>query len=88
MHVIIVGFARAMMIKFLGIDNYLVVLLSLIFFGVTIPIVFYNLVGKKYLWFLFSTRKYVSDHQPQRKEPPVRTADLRIPPLPSTVNNI
>ncbi|MGZ3905099.1 MAG: acyltransferase family protein [Bacteroidia bacterium] len=88
MHVIIVGFARAILIKLLGVDNYLVILVSLIFFGVTIPIAFYNLVGKRYLWFLFSTKRDVSARQPERKEPSVRTPDLRIPPVPSPVNNI
>jgi hypothetical protein len=71
-----------------GVDNYVVVLFSLIFFGVTVPIVFYNLLGKKYLWFLFSTKKESSLQPAKRKEPAIRTADLRIPPLHSTVNNI
>ena len=88
MHVIIVGFVRAILTKFLGVDNYLVILLTLIFFGVTIPIAFYNLVGKKYLWFLFSTKRDPSVQREKAKEPPVRTADLRLPPMPSTINNI
>jgi fucose 4-O-acetylase-like acetyltransferase len=88
MHVIVVGFARAILFKLVGVDNYVVVLFSLIFFGVTVPIVFYNLLGKKYLWFLFSTKKESSLQPAKRKEPAIRTADLRIPPLHSTVNNI
>jgi fucose 4-O-acetylase-like acetyltransferase len=88
MHVIVVGFVRAVLTKFIGVDNYLLILLTVIFFGVSIPIVFYNLIGKRYLWFLFSTKRDQS-HQPAKaKEASVRTADLRIPPLRSPVNNI
>jgi fucose 4-O-acetylase-like acetyltransferase len=88
MHVIVVGFVRAILLKFMGMDNYLLILVTLIFFGVTIPIVFYNLVGKRYLWFLFSPKKDSLVNQSKQKEPAVRTPDLRIPPLPSAVNNI
>ncbi|HWI91741.1 MAG TPA: acyltransferase [Flavisolibacter sp.] len=88
MHVIVVGFSRAVFHKVLGVDNYVVLLLTAIFLGVTIPIIFYNLVGKKYLWFLFSTKKIEEGEKPKAKEPNVRSSELRIPPLHSPVNNI
>ena len=87
LHVIVVGFARLIFLKFFGIDNYLVLLLTAIVFGVTIPILFYNLVGKKYLWFLFSTERDVKESS-KVKETNILTSDLRIPPLHSRVNNI
>jgi hypothetical protein len=75
-------------IKFFGIDNYLVILLTLIILGVSIPIMFYNLLGKKYLWFLFSTKKEPEKNPGKVKEVNVRTSELRIPPLHTTINNI
>jgi fucose 4-O-acetylase-like acetyltransferase len=88
MHVIVVGFSRAVFHKVLGIDNYLVLLLTAISFGVAIPIIFYNLVGKKYLWFLFSTKRIEESERSRVKEPNVRSSELRVPPLHSPVNNI
>jgi fucose 4-O-acetylase-like acetyltransferase len=89
MHVIIVAFARTVFIKFFGVDNYLVMLFTLIVLGVIIPIIFYNLFGKKYLWFLFSTKKASVQNSAKFREGPIRTtSELRIPPLHSTVNNI
>jgi fucose 4-O-acetylase-like acetyltransferase len=88
MHVIVIGFARAILIRTLGLDHYLVILFSIIVLGVTLPIMFYNLIGKEYLWFLFSTKRNPSTEQKKRKEPNIRTSDLRLPPLHSTVNNI
>ena len=87
MHVIVVGFSRAVFHKFFGIDNYLVLLPTAILFGVTIPIVFYNLAGRKYFWFLFSTERGSKKEQLKLKESNIRTSELRIPPLHS-VNNI
>ena len=58
MHVIVVAFIRMILTSFLGIHNYIIILFTGIIFGVIVPIVFYNLLGKKYLWFLFSLRKY------------------------------
>jgi fucose 4-O-acetylase-like acetyltransferase len=57
MHVMVAASMRMILSKVFGFDNYLVILLLGIVFGIVIPIVFYNLVGKKYLWFLFSTKK-------------------------------
>ena len=87
MHVIVVGFTRIVFLKFLGVDNYLVLLLTAIVFGVTIPIIFYNLVGKKYLWFLFSTERKRKESSKVIGTNRV-TSDLRIPPLHSSVNNM
>jgi len=87
LHVIVVGFARIIFLKFFGVDNYLVLLLTAILFGVTIPIIFYNIIGKKYLWFLFSTERNIKA-TPMLSDSSIRTSDLRIPPLQSRVNNI
>lgn len=58
MHVMAVSFVRMILTSFFGIHNYILILLAGIVFGVVIPILFYNLIGKKYLWFLFSLKKY------------------------------
>lgn len=55
--VIVVAFIRFLFNKLFGIDNYIIILLAGIAFGVTIPVIFYNLLGKTYFWFLFTTRK-------------------------------
>ena len=68
-HVIVVGFVRSLFTQVFHIDNYLIILPSAIAFGVTIPIIFYNLLGKTYLWFLFSSRK--------KGRPPAVTKPLR-----------
>jgi fucose 4-O-acetylase-like acetyltransferase len=89
MHVIVVAFFRAVFVKLFGVDNYLFFLILAIFLGVTVPIVFYNLAGKKYLWFLFSMKKNKNaTNQPISREMNMRGPDLRIPPLHPTVNNI
>jgi fucose 4-O-acetylase-like acetyltransferase len=87
LHVIVVGFVRIIFLKLLGVQNYLVVLLAAIVFGIIIPIVFYNLVGRKYLWFLFSMERGTTENS-KLKESNIRTSDLRIPPLHPTVKNI
>jgi fucose 4-O-acetylase-like acetyltransferase len=56
-HVIVVGLVRAILIHYLHLTNPILILLTVIAFGVAIPIMFYNLLGRSYLWFLFSTRK-------------------------------
>jgi fucose 4-O-acetylase-like acetyltransferase len=56
-HVIVVGLVRSVLVHFLHFTNPIIILLCVIAFGVTIPIMFYNLLGRSYLWFLFSTRK-------------------------------
>ena len=56
-HVIVVGFTRALLVRVFHIDNYLVILLVAIAFGVVLPVIFYNLAGKNYLWFLFTSRR-------------------------------
>lgn len=56
-HVIVVGLVRSILVHFLHFTNPIIILLCVIAFGVTIPIMFYNLLGRSYLWFLFSTRK-------------------------------
>ena len=57
-HVFVAGLVRLSLTKFFGIHNPFILLLSGIFFGVTIPIMFYNLlVLDGPLWFLFSFKK-------------------------------
>ena len=87
MHVIIVAFVRMILTKFFGTDNYIIILLTGIFFGVTIPVIFYNLVGKKYFWFLFSPQKYISkEAKPKGAN---RTTEIRLRSFSTTpVNNI
>lgn len=58
MHVMAVSVVRMIMTSFFGVHNYIIVLLAGIISGIIIPVVFYNLIGKKYLWFLFSLKKY------------------------------
>lgn len=58
MHVFIAGLVRLMFTKFLGIHNPFILLFSGIFFGLIIPVIFYNLlILDGPLWFLFSFRK-------------------------------
>jgi fucose 4-O-acetylase-like acetyltransferase len=87
MHVIVVGFMRLVFMKLFGVDNYLILLLISVVFGVSVPILFYNIIGKKYLWFLFSTKRDQKE-QSRTKETCIRNPELRIPPLPSTINNM
>lgn len=60
-HVIVAAFIRMLLVKFLGIHNAVVLLIGGIFFGVTLPVIFYNLVVKdNFGWFLFSFRRPAS----------------------------
>jgi len=86
MHVIVTGFVRIALMKFFGVTNPFFILIMDISFGVVIPIIFYNLIGKKYLWFLFSIDKSMQKRYMSRDN--TKTPELRIPPFPSTVNNI
>jgi fucose 4-O-acetylase-like acetyltransferase len=87
MHVIVAAFIRMIFTKLFGIDNYLVILFTGILFGVTIPIAFYNLIGKKYLWFLFSARKNLKQDF-KVKQANLRSTEVRLASLQSSVNNI
>ena len=59
-HVLVTSFTRTILTKFLGIHNPEILLVCCIFFGVTIPIIFYNLLVKdSILWFLFTPKKPV-----------------------------
>jgi hypothetical protein len=58
------------LVHFLHFTNPIIILLCVIAFGVTIPIMFYNLLGRSYLWFLFSTRKKSKiEHVPKQALP-------------------
>ena len=87
MHVIVVACNRIILTRVFGVENYLVILLAGISLGVVIPVVFYNLFGKKYLWFLFSTKKK-THNEINFKKSTIRTPDVRLTPLQSTANNI
>jgi fucose 4-O-acetylase-like acetyltransferase len=57
-HVFVAGLVRISLTKFFGIHNPFILLFTGIFFSLTIPIIFYNLlVLDGPLWFLFSFRK-------------------------------
>ncbi len=57
-HVFIAGLVRLSLTKFLHIHNPFILLACGIFFGITIPIIFYNLlILDGPLWFLFSYKK-------------------------------
>jgi fucose 4-O-acetylase-like acetyltransferase len=87
MHVIVVASVRFFMMKALDINNYTTLLITTIAIGVIFPIVFYNLIGKKYLWFLFSTEKPpVSDTS--TKQAVLTTAEVRLTPLQTNFSNI
>jgi fucose 4-O-acetylase-like acetyltransferase len=62
-HLIVIGFTRLFLIRVLHIENLGIILAVCIAFGVTIPVIFYNLLGKKQLWFLFTTRKKPATQQ-------------------------
>jgi len=67
-HVFIAGLVRLSLTKFLGIHNPFILLFSGIFFGITIPIIFYNLlILDGPLWFLFSYKR-PSVRKPPEKE--------------------
>jgi fucose 4-O-acetylase-like acetyltransferase len=58
MHVMIAAGSRVILIRFFGIHNPYILLTAGIFFGVTLPVIFYNLlVENNIFWFLFSYRK-------------------------------
>ncbi len=57
MHVIASAFIRIVLTKFLHLYNPVLLLVSGIVFGIVLPIVVYNLLLKKYGWFLFSYQK-------------------------------
>lgn len=76
MHVMVVACLRIILMRFFNIDNYVVLLCITISFGVIIPILFYNLIGKKYLWFLFSTRKPLIENT-STKIPAITTTEVR-----------
>jgi len=66
-HVFVAGLVRLFLTKFLGIQNPFILLFSGIFFGITLPIIFYNLlILDGPLWFLFSFKKRFP-RRPQEK---------------------
>ncbi len=70
MHVMVVAFIRALLVHLVGIQNPVVLLIAGIFFGTTLPIIFYNLaVRNGALWFLFCPHKKRDCHSPAATEP-------------------
>lgn len=58
MHVIVIGFVRLTFINVFGITEPVSLLITGIFFGVVLPVVFYNLfINNGPLWFLFSFKR-------------------------------
>ncbi|MBN8674048.1 MAG: acyltransferase [Chitinophagales bacterium] len=54
MHVIVSAFVRLVLTKFMGVTDPAILLFSGIATGVIIPVMLYNLIIKKKLWFLFT----------------------------------
>jgi fucose 4-O-acetylase-like acetyltransferase len=68
-HVFVAGLVRLSLTRFLHIHNPFVLLLTGIFFGITIPIIFYNLlVLDGPLWFLFSFKRKKKTPSPKREK--------------------
>lgn len=84
----VVAAVRVLLSRFFGIDNYMIILIVGISFGVVVPIVFYNLIGKKYLWFLFSIKKTPKQETRQAQQPNRMIPEVRLSPLQSSINNI
>jgi len=67
MHVMVAAMSRAVLTRFFGIHNPEVLLCFGIFFGVTIPVMIYNLfIHDNIFWFLFSFRKNKKKSKPQQ----------------------
>jgi fucose 4-O-acetylase-like acetyltransferase len=70
MHVIIAAFVRLFLTRVLGLHNATLLLFFGIAFGVTIPVIFYNLCIKdKPLWFLFTLKKPVKKQASAGQQP-------------------
>lgn len=68
-HVIVTGFIRLIVPHALDIHNSTILLFTGIFFGVTIPVIFYNLLVKDNMgWFLFTFRKRRPKKQSVKEE--------------------
>ena len=65
MHVMLVAAVRLVLKQFFGITDYYIILPLGIIIGVIVPIIFYNLLGKNYLWFLFSAEKPTPINDPE-----------------------
>jgi fucose 4-O-acetylase-like acetyltransferase len=83
-HVIIVGFVRFLFAYVFHYNNPLAILLTGITFGVTIPIIFYNLWGKTTLAFLF-TSKRPNPLPLQPKLQSIETIPIQRSPMPSDI---
>ncbi len=67
MHVMIAAFVRAICTRVFGIHNSVLLLMIGIFFGVTIPVMIYNLLIKDNVgWFLFTFRKKKQNIETER----------------------
>ena len=73
MHVLVAAFVRAILMKYLGLHNPVLLLLCGIAAGVTIPVIVYNLLIKDNIfWFLFTLKR------PKKKPKPA--------PVPETIS--
>jgi fucose 4-O-acetylase-like acetyltransferase len=86
MHVIVVASLRTFLMKSLNVNNYVTLLVFTISIGVIFPIMFYNLIGKKYLWFLFSIEKPSLPNASVKQS--IHKTEVRLTPLPTNVSNI
>jgi fucose 4-O-acetylase-like acetyltransferase len=84
-HVIIVGSVRFLFTYFFHYNNPLVILLTGITLGVTIPIAFYNLLGKTTLAFLFTGKRRPKLVPVQPKLQSIETIPIQRNPMPSDI---
>lgn len=78
MHVLVIAFFRMVLTKSLGIYDPHVLLVCDIAFGVTVPVIFYNLFIKENVgWFLFSLRKPKADSSKAEMLKLSRQKDMR-----------
>jgi fucose 4-O-acetylase-like acetyltransferase len=69
MHVIVAAFTRMILVKVLAIHNPVLLLIGGIFSGVTVPIIFYNLVIKDNVgWFLMTLKKPARLDRPRGRD--------------------
>jgi hypothetical protein len=79
MHVMVAAASRAVLMKVFHITNPFILLTFIIFFAVTIPIIFYNLlINDNILWFLFSYRRKKEAKVP-RPQPGQQAATKPLP---------
>lgn len=86
-HIIVLGLVRFVLTRIFYIDNFIIILITGIILGVLIPVMFYNLIGKNYLWFLFSSRKKNSRKAVSQTRKPVEALPAKRNAVSSNFSN-